>query len=82
MLAAIERVAGAESSALRWSRAANIHLTLHFLGSLDEGHEANVRSHLGDALTAAPFDVMLGQLGTFPPARPPRVFWVRSGAGT
>ena len=76
LLAGMEHVAASESSALRWSRAANVHLTLHFLGDVDEPREARLRSQLEPPLAVPPFDVTLGQLGTFPPARPPRVFWV------
>jgi 2'-5' RNA ligase len=76
LLAGMERVAASESSALRWSRAANVHLTLHFLGDVDEPRETRLRSQLEQPLAVPPFDVTLGRLGTFPPARPPRVFWV------
>src|SRR5262245_53105353 len=81
LLAGMERVAASESSALRWSRAANVHLTLHFLGDIDGPHEVRLRSELEPPLAVAPFDVKLGQLGTFPPARPPRVFWVSIDEG-
>jgi RNA 2',3'-cyclic 3'-phosphodiesterase len=81
LLAGLERVAAGESSALRWSRAANIHLTLHFLGDVDPPREAALRVQLEAPLATPPFDITLGQLGTFPPARPPRVFWAAVDEG-
>jgi RNA 2',3'-cyclic 3'-phosphodiesterase len=76
LLAAVEREAAEAGRALRFTKAANIHLTMHFLGSLDESREAAVLTQLGEILPAAPFDVELGPLGVFPPHGPPRVFWV------
>lgn len=81
LLAGLERVAASESPALRWSRAASIHLTLHFLGDVDETREATLSVQLEEPLATPPFDVTLGQLGTFPPGRPPRVFWVAVDQG-
>ncbi len=76
LLGDFERVAADESTALRWSRAGNIHLTLHFLGDLDEARETAVRAQLDEPLATDPFDVTLGELGLFPPSGRPRVFWV------
>ncbi|HYN05796.1 MAG TPA: RNA 2',3'-cyclic phosphodiesterase [Vicinamibacterales bacterium] len=76
LLADVEREAAEAGRALRFTKAPNIHLTMHFLGSLDEAREAEVLAQLGETLPAAPFDVALGHLGAFPPAGPPRVFWV------
>jgi 2'-5' RNA ligase len=81
LLADVERVAAGESSALRWSRAANVHLTLHFLGDVAPAQEAKLRAQLVEPLAIPAFDVTFGQLGTFPPARPPRVFWIALDQG-
>jgi 2'-5' RNA ligase len=81
LLADVERVAAGESSALRWTRAANVHLTLHFLGDVDAAQEATLRPQLVEPLAIPAFDVTLGELGTFPPARAPRVFWIAVGQG-
>jgi len=59
-----------------WVRTENLHLTLRFLGSLDEATLGRVREALAVATaTAAPFTATLGGLGGFPPARAPRVIW-------
>jgi 2'-5' RNA ligase len=81
LLVDVERVAAGESAALRWSRAANVHLTVHFLGNLSEAQTASVRSQLEAALAIAPFDATFGHLGTFPQSRPPKVFWVAIDQG-
>ena len=67
--------------ALRWTPAANIHLTLHFLGNLDADRQAAVRSRLEDPLATAPFDLSLGDLGTFPASGPPKILWIAVGEG-
>lgn len=59
-----------------WVRAENLHLTLRFLGSVDEPTLGRVREALDAATdTIAPFTVALGGLGGFPDARAPRVIW-------
>lgn len=61
----------------RWVRPANLHLTLAFLGELEE---ARLRG-LGDALTeasgaGAPFRLQLRGSGCFPPSGKARVAWI------
>ena len=61
----------------RWVAAANLHLTLRFIGEA----EPNLVAGLGEALAgcfarSAPFPLRLGAGGCFPPGRPARVAWV------
>ena len=72
----IERAAPDAARALRWTPVPNIHLTLHFLGDLDDAQQAAIRSQLNDPVAVAPFDLTLGELGTFPPSGPPRILWI------
>ena len=61
----------------RWVRPASIHLTLRFLGEVDEQRAA--ASHVAwqaAAATAEPFVVDVGGVGCFPPRGQPRVLWV------
>lgn len=65
-----------------WVRVENLHVTLRFLGSVDE---ATLR-RAADALAAAcaqtsPFTVTLGGLGGFPGLRAPRVAWAGVAVG-
>ncbi len=62
---------------LRWVDAKNVHLTLKFLGDVEEDIVPGVLERLGEACgDVAPFDMTLSGLGSFPPGRPPRVVWV------
>lgn len=63
----------------RWVQADGIHLTLRFMGSLDNGQEAAVRGGLA-AIRAAPYEASLGGLGTFG-GRRASVVWVSLVAG-
>jgi 2'-5' RNA ligase len=66
-----------------WVAPENLHLTLHFLGEVDEPTARAVADRVSAPLSTAPFDLALAGLGTFPPAGPPRVIWlgVAEGAG-
>jgi RNA 2',3'-cyclic 3'-phosphodiesterase len=78
--AAAELRERAESVA--WVREENLHVTLRFLGSVDETTLGRVREALAEAAARlAPFRLALGGFGAFPSARAPRVLWVRLTAG-
>jgi RNA 2',3'-cyclic 3'-phosphodiesterase len=62
---------------LRWVDPQGIHLTLAFLGELDEQQLARALSATRyAALQSTPFTYRLSGLGTFGPSRQPRVLWV------
>ena len=62
---------------VRWIPAPNLHLTLKFLGNVEEAQVASIRAALRDALfDTAGFRVTARGLGVFPDARRPRVLWV------
>ena len=59
-----------------WVPAANLHVTLKFLGQLDEARVAAIADALGSAASRAdPFDVDFRGLGAFPTTSRPRVVW-------
>jgi 2'-5' RNA ligase len=60
----------------RWIPAANLHITLWFLGEVQEARVDSVVAALGPALAESSFDVEISGMGAFPPAGPPRVFWL------
>jgi RNA 2',3'-cyclic 3'-phosphodiesterase len=61
---------------LRWVRPEGIHLTLKFLGNVDQQRVDAITEAMGEAARAIrPFDLTLGALGTFGPAARPRVLW-------
>ncbi len=71
---ALAGLAGALPEA-RWVPTEQLHLTIRFLGDVDE----TSLPALADALAAvkrAPFPLTLRGVGHFPPGRRPRVLWV------
>jgi 2'-5' RNA ligase len=68
---------------VRWVAAENVHLTLKFLGEVDEGLVPTVEEALAAAAGAArPFALALQGGGCFPNERSPRVIWVGVGEGS
>ena len=62
---------------LRWVDPAGIHLTLAFLGELDDIRVAQAREAATYAAAASsPFTFRLSGLGTFGQSRQPRVLWM------
>jgi len=64
-----------------WVRTAQLHLTVRFLGHVDETLGERIRTALARPLRALAFDLAIEGTGTFPPKRPPRVIWAGIGAG-
>jgi 2'-5' RNA ligase len=65
-----------------WVAPDNLHLTVKFLGGVDEGRLADVTAALARAARAAPpFDLHVLGLGAFPSATRPRVLWAGVAAG-
>lgn len=73
--------AGARASAVKWVDARHLHLTLHFLGEIDDRRVPALVESLRDPLPMAPVDLSLGGWGVFPPRGAPRVVWVGVTAG-
>src|SRR2546426_241206 len=60
-----------------WTKPANIHLTLKFLGEISEEQCAAVQAALTELTTHhSPFTVTVVGAGGFPSARSPRVLWI------
>jgi 2'-5' RNA ligase len=60
--------------AVRWVRPENLHVTLRFLGEIAPGLRASLASQVrAQSATLAPFELQLGALASFPPARRARV---------
>jgi 2'-5' RNA ligase len=59
-----------------WVRSEAIHLTLKFLGNVDESRVPTISEAVSAAVEdIAPFDLRLDGTGTFPPRRRPSVVW-------
>ena len=73
------RLARAEVS---WPKPENIHLTLKFLGEIEESLVSQVaQACVETAERFTSFTLSINQAGAFPNARQPRVMWVGLGEG-
>src|SRR5882762_3945104 len=60
-----------------WSRDANLHLTMKFLGEIPRTAVADISAATSRAAAGlAPFSVRLEQTGSFPKQGQPRVLWI------
>jgi len=72
-------------SGVAWVAPENFHLTLKFLGHVDQSRLESVQAALASAVGGSPrFELTCAGLGAFPTAGRPRVIWagVRDGAET
>jgi RNA 2',3'-cyclic 3'-phosphodiesterase len=68
------RYAGAD---VKWARPEVIHLTVKFLGEIDEKQCEDVKAALEAVVkTTAAFEMTLKDIGAFPAIEHPRVVWV------
>jgi 2'-5' RNA ligase len=59
----------------RWVRPGNLHVTLKFLGEVEEAKVAAIRSALGEMRSEQAVTLNFRGLGFFPSEKHPRVFW-------
>ncbi len=59
-----------------------MHLTLVFIGDIDESSAAAVVDVMRPVINAAPFTTTFAGLGVFPPHGSPSVLWLGVGAGS
>lgn len=65
-----------------WVAPENLHVTLKFLGEVDEARLPSLREALaGAAAPVPPFDLAVRGLGAFPSVGRPRVIWAGLGEG-
>ncbi len=73
---AVDRAAPGAARAIKWVDPGNLHLTLHFLGEIEDARVEALRERLSEEVGEAPFALGLGGAGCFPEAGPPRVVWI------
>ncbi len=72
-----------EGYPVRWVKVDNLHLTLKFLGEIDQAMLALVKTRLSIlARRFAPITFSLKDLGCFPSPRSPRVLWIGAERGS
>lgn len=65
-----------QSSAFRWGKADQRHLTLRFLGEVEESLAPSIQRNLMLSLSRfSSFDLQLGKLGGFPKLEKCRILW-------
>jgi 2'-5' RNA ligase len=67
--------------AIKWVERQNLHVTMRFLGEVDDARAQAIIQRLREPLPDVSFDLAVGGAGAFPPAGPPRVLWIGAGAG-
>ncbi len=73
------RAAGAD---VKWVEPVNLHLTLKFLGDIEEAQVGSLKEALrSSTLHLPPFTVSLEGIGAFPKTTFPRVIWVGVSQG-
>ena len=68
--------AAARRAKVTWIPADRMHLTIRFIGEVDDERASMVRQALEDPLAVAPFSLTLRGAGTFPKSGTPRVVWL------
>jgi 2'-5' RNA ligase len=71
----------APRSRITWMTAERLHVTVRFIGNVDETKADAIRAVLAPPLPMSPFDVTIAGVGAFPPKGPPRVVWAGLTAG-
>jgi len=62
---------------IKWVEPKNIHLTLKFLGEIDEQTRSRINSSLeGICRIRKPFMIAISSLGAFPNTASPRIIWL------
>lgn len=64
-----------------WVSPALLHVTLRFLGDVEDAAVADVERALAPPLPLAPFDVEWRGIGVFPGPRDPRALWIGAVRG-
>ena len=78
----LKRIAGDEGrSTLKWVKPEHMHLTLAFLGEVDEERSHALIDAIHQPIPHPAVTIALGGIGMFPPQGPPRVLWLGLSAG-
>ena len=64
-----------------WVPPDRLHLTVRFIGEMDDARAAAVGEALEPTLNVAPFDLTLAGAGAFPKSGSPRVLWAGVASG-
>ena len=65
----------------RWAREESVHVTLKFIGHVEETKLPAIKDCLGEAKVSSPVEIAFRTFGFFPNERRPRVFWLGTESG-
>ena len=81
-LAKLQTLLKKSGADVKWVAAQNIHLTLKFLGEIDEGESIKIAGIIEEiARGSKQFQISLSSLGAFPKIEFPRVIWIAIDKG-
>jgi 2'-5' RNA ligase len=66
---------------MSWVTERNLHLTLRFIGEVDEPLGARLASAMALPFGVGAFEMAFDRLGVFPDVGPPRVLWLGAASG-
>ncbi len=76
-LSQIQKQLKTSGADVKWVEKDNIHLTLKYLGEIDEKKSESIKSILNEiAKSTKQFEISLKDIGAFPKIEFPRVIWV------
>lgn len=75
------RAARATRARITWVASDRLHITVRFIGEVDERQAHAIAAALAPAMPPAPFETAIEGVGTFPVHGPPRVLWAGVGRG-
>ena len=70
------RLITARASPVRWVKAEHLHMTLVFLGEVEESRVNAVIAAYAEAAPVEPFDLAFSGIGAFPLRGAPRALWI------
>jgi RNA 2',3'-cyclic 3'-phosphodiesterase len=78
----LKRILGEDTrSTLKWVNPEHMHLTLAFLGEVDDGRSEALIDAMRQPIARPPLTMAFGGIGVFPPHGAPRVLWLGVSAG-
>jgi RNA 2',3'-cyclic 3'-phosphodiesterase len=77
----LKRRLGRADRSLRWARPEQMHLTLVFIGNVDDERGPAIVKLMSGDIAAKPFAMSFARLGVFPPHRAPSVLWLGVAEG-
>lgn len=82
-VAAVQAELAATGAIVKWVEPASYHVTLHFLGELDDRDLAQVcRATMKETAKIESFRMSIAGLGAFPNERRPKILWAGIDEGT